>query len=54
MIGPTLDEIIAEAAVLLGFGASVEGLARTCRAQSTLNEVAKEAAFAVGKRPIHM
>ena len=54
MIGPTVGEIIAEAAVLMGFGGSAEDLARTCLAHSTLNEVAKEAALALGKRPIHM
>jgi len=54
MIGPTVGEMIAEAAVLMEFGGSAEDLARTCHAHPTLSEAVKEAALAVGKRPIHM
>ena len=54
MIGPTVGEIIAEAAVLMEFGGSAEDLARTCHAHPTLTEAVKEAALAVDKRPIHM
>ena len=54
MIGPTVGEMIAEAAVLMEFGGSAEDLARTCHAHPTLTEAVKEAALAVGKRPIHM
>ena len=54
MIGPTVGEIIAEAAVLMEFSGSAEDLARTCHAHPTLTEAVKEAALAVDKRPIHM
>ena len=54
MIGPTVGEIVAEAAVLMEFSGSAEDLARTCHAHPTLTEAVKEAALAVDKRPIHM
>lgn len=54
MVGPTVGEMIAEAAVLMEFGGSAEDLARTCHAHPTLTEAVKEAALAVDNRPIHM
>ena len=46
--------MIAEAVLAMEFGASAEDIARTCHAHPTLNEVMKEAALAVDKRPIHI
>jgi dihydrolipoamide dehydrogenase len=54
MIAPAASEMIAEAAVIMEFGGSAEDLARTCHAHPSLTEAVKEAALAVGKRPIHM
>ena len=54
MIGPSVGEIIAEAAVIMEFGGSAEDLARTCHAHPTLTEAVKEAAMAVAGRAIHM
>ena len=54
IIGPDAGNMIAEAAVLMEFGASAEDLARTCHAHPTLSEAIKEAALAVDKRAIHI
>jgi dihydrolipoamide dehydrogenase len=54
IIGADAGTMIAEAAVLMGFGGSAEDLARTCHAHPTLNEAVKEAALAVDKRAIHI
>lgn len=54
IIGPDAGNMIAEACVLMEFGGSAEDLARTCHAHPTLSEAIKEAALAVGKRPIHI
>ncbi len=54
MIGASVGEMIAEAALLMEFGGSAEDLARTCHAHPTLTEAVKEAALAVAKRTIHM
>jgi dihydrolipoamide dehydrogenase len=54
IIGREAGEMIHEAAVLMEFGGSAEDLARTCHAHPTRSEAIKEAAFAVGKRAIHM
>jgi len=54
IIGPGAGTLIAEAVLAMEFGASAEDIARTCHAHPTLNEVMKEAALAVDKRPIHI
>ena len=54
MLGPMVGELIAEAAVLMGFGGSSEDLARICHAHPTLSEAVKEAALAVDGRAIHI
>src|ERR1700738_5109939 len=54
IVGREAGEMIHEAAVLMEFGGSAEDLARTCHAHPTRSEAIKEAALAVGKRPIHM
>jgi dihydrolipoyl dehydrogenase len=54
IIGADAGTMIAEAAVLMEFGGSVEDLARICHAHPTLNEAIKEAALAVDKRAIHI
>ncbi|HTO78248.1 MAG TPA: dihydrolipoyl dehydrogenase [Methylocystis sp.] len=54
MLGPFTGELIAEAAVLMGFGGSSEDLARICHAHPTLSEAVKEAALAVDGRAIHI
>ncbi len=54
MLGAVTGELIAEAAVLMGFGGSSEDLARICHAHPTLSEAVKEAALAVDGRAIHI
>ncbi|MET0905934.1 MAG: dihydrolipoyl dehydrogenase [Tardiphaga sp.] len=54
IIGREAGELIHECCVLMEFGGSAEDLARTCHAHPTRSEAVKEAAFAVGKRAIHM
>lgn len=54
MIGPEVGTLIAEVVLAMEFGASAEDIARTCHAHPTLEEVVKEAALAVDKRPIHI
>lgn len=54
IIAPHAGELIAEAAVLMEFGASAEDLARTCHAHPTLSEAMKEAGLSVAGRAIHM
>ncbi|ARN82633.1 dihydrolipoyl dehydrogenase [Methylocystis bryophila] len=54
MLGAITGELIAEAAVLMGFGGSSEDLARICHAHPTLSEAVKEAALAVDGRAIHI
>ncbi len=53
IIGPEAGTLIAEAAIAMEFGASSEDIARTCHAHPTLEEAVKEAALAVGGRPLH-
>ncbi len=48
------EDLIAEAAIAMEFGASSEDIARTCHAHPTLAEVVKEAALAVASREIHI
>jgi dihydrolipoamide dehydrogenase len=54
MIGPSVGELVGEMALAIEFGASSEDIARTCHAHPTLTEAVREAALAVGGRPIHM
>ncbi len=54
IIGPEAGTLIAEVTAVMEFGGSAEDIARTCHAHPTLEEVVKEAALAVHKRPIHM
>ncbi|MCB9989556.1 MAG: dihydrolipoyl dehydrogenase [Rhodospirillales bacterium] len=54
MIGPEVGTLIAEVVLAMEFSASSEDIARTCHAHPTLEEVVKEAALAVDKRPIHI
>jgi dihydrolipoamide dehydrogenase len=54
IVGAGAGELIAEATVLIEFGASSEDLARTCHAHPTMSEAVKEAAMAVEKRAIHI
>lgn len=54
IIGAEAGTLIAEVVVAMEFGASAEDIARTCHAHPTLNEVVKEAALAVDKRPLHI
>ena len=53
MISAVAGTMIAELALAMEFGASAEDIARTCHAHPTHSEAVKEAAMAVGKRPIH-
>ena len=54
MVGPEAGTLIAEVVIAMEFGASAEDIARTCHAHPTLEEVTKEAALAVAKRPLHI
>ncbi len=54
IIGPEAGTLIAEVTAVMEFGGSSEDIARTCHAHPTLEEVVKEAALAVHKRPIHI
>jgi len=53
IINALAGSMIAELAIAMEFGASSEDIARTCHAHPTHSEAIKEAAMAVGKRPIH-
>lgn len=54
IVGPRAGALIAEAVMAMTFGASSEDVARVCHAHPTLPEVVKEAALAVGGRPLHI
>jgi dihydrolipoamide dehydrogenase len=54
ILGPRASELVAEAVVAMELGASAEDLGRTVHAHPTLAEAIKEAALAVGNRPIHV
>ncbi len=54
IVGPRADDLIAEAAVAIEFGASAEDLGRACHAHPTLSEALKEAALDVARRAIHI
>ena len=54
IIGADAGTMITEATIAMEFGGAAEDIARTCHPHPTLSEAVKEAAMAVGKRPIHM
>lgn len=54
MIGPEAGTLIAEVVLAMEADLTAEDIARTCHAHPTLEEVTKEAALAVHKRPIHI
>jgi dihydrolipoamide dehydrogenase len=54
IVGAEAGTLIAEVVIAMEFGASAEDIARTCHAHPTLEEVTKEAALAVAKRPLHI
>ena len=54
IIGPDAGTLIHEIVLGIEFGASAEDIARTCHGHPTLAEAVKEAALAVGGRPIHI
>ena len=54
IVGAEAGTLISEVVLAMEFGASAEDIARTCHAHPTLEEVTKEAALAVAKRPIHI
>lgn len=54
MIGPSVSELIAEAAMAMAFRASSEDIARICHAHPTLSEAVREAALAVGGRALNV
>jgi dihydrolipoamide dehydrogenase len=54
IIGPEAGTLIAEIVLAMEADLTAEDIARTCHAHPTLEEVVKEAALAVHKRPIHM
>merc|ERR1711998_458555 len=53
IIGPNAGEMIAEAVLAIEYGASSEGVARTCHAHPTLSEAFKEACMAAHGSAIH-
>ena len=54
IIGPHAGTLIHEVVLVMEFGGSAEGLARSFHGHPTLNEAVKEAALAVAGRAIHM
>ena len=54
IIGADAGNLIHEIVPVIEFGGSAEDVARTCHGHPTLNEAVKEAALAVGGRPIHI
>lgn len=54
IIGSVAGTMIAQAAQAMEFGASSEDIAYTCHAHPTHAEALKEAAMAVGGKPIHI
>lgn len=54
IIGPEAGTLISEIVLAMEFDGTAEDIARTCHAHPTLEEVVKEAALAVHKRPIHI
>ena len=52
--GPNASELIAEAVIAMGLGASTEDLALTVFAHPSLSEALHEAALAVDNRAIHI
>ena len=54
ILGPDAGTMIHECTLAMEFGGSAEDIARSCHAHPTLNEAVKEAALAVGGRPIHI
>jgi len=54
VIGPDAGTMIAELVLAIEMGASAEDVALTSHAHPTLNEAVKEAAMAVGGKPINM
>ncbi|HQX26580.1 MAG TPA: dihydrolipoyl dehydrogenase [Alphaproteobacteria bacterium] len=54
IIGPEAGTLIAEIVLAMEADLTAEDIARTCHAHPTLEEVVKEAALAVHKRPIHI
>jgi len=54
VIGPEAGTVIHEIVAAIEFGASAEELGRMCHGHPTLNEAVREAAFAVGKRTLHI
>ncbi len=54
IVGPDAGGLIAELATAMEFGASAEDVARVCHAHPTLSEAVREAALAVGGRPLHI
>jgi dihydrolipoamide dehydrogenase len=54
IVGPEAGTLIAEVVLAMEADLTAEDIARTCHAHPTLEEVTKEAALAVHKRPIHI
>jgi dihydrolipoamide dehydrogenase len=54
IIGPEAGTLIAEIVLAMEFDGTAEDIARTCHAHPTLEEVVKEAALSVHKRPLHI
>jgi dihydrolipoamide dehydrogenase len=54
ILGPRASDLIAELALAMQFGASVEDVARSVHAHPTLPEAIREAALAAGGRALHM
>ncbi len=54
IVASVAGTMIAQAAQAMEFGATAEDIAYTCHAHPTHNEALKEAALAVGGKPIHL
>jgi dihydrolipoamide dehydrogenase len=53
ILGPLAGDLIMEGVIAMEFGATAEDLARTCHQHPGFGEAVREAALAVGGRPIH-
>jgi dihydrolipoamide dehydrogenase len=53
ILGPLAGDLLQEAVIAMGFGASSEDIARTCHAHPAMGEALREAALAIDGRALH-
>jgi dihydrolipoamide dehydrogenase len=54
ILGPLAGDLIAEAVIVMEFGASAEDIARTSHAHPAMGEAMREAALAISGRALHI